>query len=298
VGGAPRTKRVVRWSPADEAGRALEPRGAVDGAAPVLGGPLDTTDHRLSASDDRLSASDDLPTAAPSPRDRILRAAAALLAKGGREAVSTRAVSAAAGVQPPTIYRQFGDMQGLLDAVASDGFARYVRAKIARQSVEDPVTDLRAGWDLHIGFGLANPALYALMYGDPQPGVMSPAAVEAHNLLERLVRRVAAAGRLRVGVESATNMIAAAGGGVVLTLIAAEDTGRDLALSDRTREAVLAAVTTDATPGEAAAQAGPRRDAVSHAVALKALLPAASAAFTPAERALLSEWLDRLIQEP
>jgi len=294
----------------------------------VLGGPLDTTDadrlptiddtlgasddmpgttgttddrlspidDRLSPIDDRLSPIDDLPTSAPSPRDRILRAAATLLAEGGREAVSTRAVSAAAGVQPPTIYRQFGDMQGLLDVVADDGFARYVRAKVARRDGEDPVADLRAGWDLHVGFGLANPALYALMYGDPQPGVMSPAAVEARTMLEGLVRRVAAAGRLRVGVESATRTIHAAGVGVVLTLIAAEGADRDLALSDQTREAILAAMTTEATPGEA--PAGPRRAAVSHAVALKALLPDASAAFTSAERGLLSEWLDRLIQEP
>ena len=37
------------------------------------------------------------------PRERILRAAAALLAEGGREAVSTRAVSAAAVAQAQTI---------------------------------------------------------------------------------------------------------------------------------------------------------------------------------------------------
>jgi len=49
---------------------------------------------------------------------RIVRAAAELLTKGGLDAVSTRAVSAAAGVQPPAIYRRFGDMQGLLDAAA------------------------------------------------------------------------------------------------------------------------------------------------------------------------------------
>ncbi len=146
-------------------------------------------------------------------------------------------------------------------------------------------------------FGLANPALYALMYGDPRPGVMSPAAVEARNILEGLVRRVTAAGRLRVGMDKATRMIHAAGVGVVLTLIAVEDTSRDLAVSDVTREAVLAAVTTDAIPSEATAHAGPRRAAVGHAVALKALLPDASAAFTSAERGLLVEWLDRLIQE-
>jgi len=261
---------------------------------------LDTTADLLNAgddspgtTDDRLSAGDDMAAASSSPRDRILRAAATLLAEGGREAVSTRAVSAAAGVQPPTIYRQFGDMRGLLDAVADDGFARYVRAKTAWKGGKDPVADLRAGWDLHVGFGLANPALYALMYGDPRPGARPAAADEARNLLDRLVRRVAEAGQLRVGVDRATRLIHAAGVGVVLTLIAAEVADRDLGVSDLTREAILAAVTTDAPPGDTE-----RRRAVSHAVALKAVLPEAAASFTSAERGLLAEWLDRLIQEP
>jgi len=248
---------------------------------------LDTTDAMQ-------NTSDWMPAASPRPRDRILQAATALLAEGGREAVSTRAVSAAAGVQPPTIYRQFGDMRGLLNAVASDGFARYVQAKSVRRRTEDPVADLRAGWDLHIGFGLAHPALYALMYGDPHPGAIPPAAIEAHEVLKQLVGRVAAAGRLRVDVDSATRMIAAAGTGGVLALIAAGDAGRDLALSHLMREAVLAAITMDATADAAPTQAGAGR-AVSHAVALKALLPEASAAFTHAERSLLGEWLDRLI---
>ena len=252
---------------------------------------MHTTDDRPGTIDDALAAS-------PSPRDRILRAAAMLLAEGGREAVSTRAVSAAAGVQPPTIYRQFGDMQGLLDAVAADGFARYLRAKVARRGTEDPMVDLRAGWDAHVGFGLANPALYALMYGDPRSsGAMPTAAVEARKILEGLVRRVAEAGRLRVGVERATRMIHAAGVGVVLTLIAAEGADRDLAVSELTREAILAALTSDSPPGGLTERAGPRRVA-GHAVALKAVLPEASAAFTPAERGLLAEWLDRLIREP
>jgi AcrR family transcriptional regulator len=241
---------------------------------------------------------DDAPAALPSPRDRILRAAALLLAEGGREAVSTRAVSAAAGVQPPTIYRQFGDMRGLLDAVVADGFARYLRDKVARESTEDPLADLRAGWDAHVGFGLANPALYALMYGDPRPGTMPTAAVEALKLLEGLVRRVAEAGRLRVGVDRATRLIHAAGAGVVLTLIAVEGPDRDLAVSTLMREAILAAVTTDATPSDKTIAAARSHRAAAHAVALKAVLPEASAALTPAESALLAEWLGRLIQEP
>jgi AcrR family transcriptional regulator len=225
-------------------------------------------------------------------RDRIVRAAAGLLAKGGREAVSTRAVAAAAGVQAPTIYRQLGDMRGLLDEVASHGFSAYLREKTMRERAEDPVEDLRRGWDLHVGFGLANPAFYALMYGDPKPGTEPTAAKEAAEILRGLVRRVAEAGRLRVGVERAARMIHAASSGVVLSLIATEEEDRDPALSEATREAILAAVTTD-EPGKEATEADGRSRAVSRAVALKAVLPETTE-LTPGERALLTEWLDRI----
>ncbi len=215
---------------------------------------VDTIDDRLETINDRLAAS-------PSSRDRILRAAATLLDAGGRAAVTTRAVSAAAGVQPPTIYRQFGDMQGLLDAVAADGFARYVRTKVTRENTTDPVADLRAGWEAHIGFGLANPALYALMYGDPRLGDTPPAAIEAAALLHELVQRVAEVGRLRVDVDRATRMIHAAGVGVVLTLSVAAVAERDHAVSELTREAILAAVTTEPSSNSASepGRLGPAR---------------------------------------
>ncbi len=228
-------------------------------------------------------------------RDRIVRAAAELLAEGGREAVSTRAVAAAAGVQAPTIYRQFGDMRGLLDAVASHGFSTYLQSKTSRERAEDPVEDLRQGWDLHIEFGLANPAFYTLMYGDPRPGAGSTAALEASEILHGLVQSVAEAGRLRVGVERAARMIHAAGLGVTLTLLGTEPEDRDPALSEATREAVLAAVTTDETD-EAATTGGGRLRVTNRAIALKAVLPEAGAELTTGERAVLSEWLDRLSQ--
>jgi AcrR family transcriptional regulator len=250
---------------------------------------MDTVDDRPETIDAEVAAS-------PSPRDRILRAAALLLTAGGREAVSTRAVSAAADVQPPTIYRQFGDMRGLLDAVADDGFARYVLAKVTREGSGDPVADLRAGWDAHVAFGLANPALYALMYGDTRPGPMPPAAAEAQQLLELFVRRVAEAGRLRVGVETAARLIHAGALGVVLTLIATgAGTDGNRVLSTLMREAVLGAVITDAPPPDEPT-AGMERVAA-RAVALKAVLPESAGTFTPAEGDLLAEWLDRLSGE-
>ena len=229
-----------------------------------------------------------------SRRDRILRAAAELLTEGGREAMTTRAVAAAAGVQAPTIYRQFGDMSGLLDEVASYGFSRYLRDKRSRERAEDPVEELRRGWDLHIEFGLANPAMYTLMYGNPRPGAEPTAALEAQEMLRGLVRRVAEAGRLRVGVESAVGLIHATGVGVVLTLIAIEDEKRDLALSDMAREAILAAVTTDETNEEETEHSDDRERLANRAVALGAVLPESGGELSSGERALLSEWLDRL----
>ncbi|MFJ4650178.1 TetR/AcrR family transcriptional regulator [Nocardia sp. NPDC088792] len=100
-------------------------------------------------------------------------------------------------MQPPTIYRLFGDKQGLLDAVAAHGFAAYLATKTTREPTADPIADLRAGWDLHVGLGLADPALYTLMYTRPGAGAGTPAAVTAFGMLAALIRRIAEAGRLR-----------------------------------------------------------------------------------------------------
>ena len=223
---------------------------------------------------------------APGTRERIIEAAAALLTEGGREAVSTRAVGAAAGVQAPTIYRLFGDKQGLLDAVASHGFGVYLRSKADLEPSADPVEDLRRGWDLHVGFGVENPAYYALIYGEPRPGVQSPAAEQAAAILAAQVRRIAAAGRLRVSEQRAAHLIHSAGAGMTFELISLLPEHRDPELSVLARESVIAAVTTDAPA------AGP--DGVTgNAIALRAGLPQLTG-LSPAERALLDEWLGRL----
>src|SRR5258708_2337432 len=219
--------------------------------------------------------------AAGTASDRIAAAAAALLTEGGREAVSTRAVSAAAGVQAPTIYRLFGDKQGLLDAVATHGFTTYLRDKANQQPTADPVEDLRTGWDLHVSFGLANPALYSLMYGEPRPGAYPPAALAAADVLAQLIHRIAESGPLRVGEDGAAHPPHAAGRGTPLALIALPVDRRDRALSDMAREAVLVAITTDAPTS---ATPGP----VSAAIALRAVLPH-TAALTTREQALLHE---------
>jgi AcrR family transcriptional regulator len=111
----------------------------------------------------------------------IVTAASRLLREEGANAVTTRAVAQAAGVQAPTIYRLFGDKNGLIDAVAEHVMATYVAAKsaVVQAAEGDPVADLRFGWRVHIEFGLANPELYALIAGRGTGGP-SPRTATGH----------------------------------------------------------------------------------------------------------------------
>ncbi|GLY76326.1 TetR/AcrR family transcriptional regulator [Actinoallomurus iriomotensis] len=219
-------------------------------------------------------------------RERILHAAAQLLAESGGAPISTRAVCAAAGVGAPTLYHHFGDKDGLLDAVVAYGYDRYLEGKRSRPSSGDPVEDLRRGWDAHVEFGLTHPAFYALMHG---AGRRAAASREGYQILLGETEAVARAGRLRVPVRAAADMLHAASVGVTLKLISGDEP--DPELSPRTREAILAAVTTD--------QPEERPSSVSGmAIALTAALEGRTPrTLSEAESALLREWLTRLAVE-
>ena len=127
------------------------------------------------------------------------------------------------------------------------------------------------------------------MYARPRATGYSPAARAAFAELAALVRRIAAVGRLRVAEDRAVGLVHAAGSGSALSLIAVPPEKRDHGLADAAREAVLAAITTDAPDG---ADPGP----VAAAVTLRAALDDLPG--TAAERALLGEWLDRVTASP
>ncbi|KJK55387.1 TetR family transcriptional regulator [Saccharothrix sp. ST-888] len=217
-------------------------------------------------------------------RTNLVKVAAQLLHEQGAAAVTTRAVAQAAGVQAPTIYRLFGDKDELLDAVAEHVFAVYVADKALTRDSGDPVADLRAGWDTHLGFGLANAALFGLLT-DPGRSTRSPAAAAGLEVLRARVHRVAAIGRLRVAERRAVELIHAAGTGAVLTLLAMAPQDRELDLADAMYDAVMQTILTDAP---ALAEDG----TTAAAVAFRTVVPKLPM-LTDAERALLSEWLDR-----
>ena len=221
-------------------------------------------------------------------RAQLVEVAAELLATAGPDAVTTRSVALAAGVQAPTIYRLFGDKSGLLDAVVEHGFASYVARKHPIGADSDPVQSLRAGWELHVGFGLANPELFRFMHTALRTPKGRAVAATGAGVLQARVRRVAEAGRLRVTERRAVDLIRAAGTGVVFTLIGQAGDERDDTLADTAWESVcatiLAGASTAAVTGPAAA-----------AVTLRAALPDLTA-LTVAERALLGDWLDRIAE--
>ena len=229
---------------------------------------------------------EDAPDAQDALRSRILSTAADLLNREGRDALTTRTVAAAAGVQAPTLYRLFGDKRGLLDAVAQHGFTAYLRDKERAAPRADPADGLRDGWDLQVAFGLTHPAIYVLMAGDPQPGEPSPAEVAGREHLRRKIRALALAGRLRVSEERAALLLHAGCRGLILTLLSLPGDQRDPELSVLAREGVLASLVTDAALPAVSSSAGA-------AVQLRAHLPDADG-LSPGERVLLGEWLDRL----
>ncbi len=239
----------------------------------------------------------DSPTSRDDVRTRIVTAAAELLRQDGAAGVTTRAVAERAGVQVPTIYRSFGDKDGLLDAVAEHAMTEFSRTKAAaaRDAAErdaDPVADLRDGWDRTIGFGLANPDLFVIM-SDPRRGRGSPAVAAGLRLLEERLRRVAAVGRLMVREQEAVRLMHAAGTGAVLAVLDEPEDERDPTLADAVFDAVMSRIVTPAPGDERAPDVPPVRTAALTLRAVAADLPA----LTPAERMVLAEWLDRIVDD-
>ena len=225
----------------------------------------------------------------PDARSRILAAASVLVAEGGIAALTTRAVAAAASVQAPTLYRLFGDKNGLLDAVAEHGLATYVADKLQTEPHPDPVMNLCAAWHEFVSFGLANPAVFAIMNDVGRSGPPSPAALAGIAVLRERVERIARAGRLRVPEDRAVALIHAVGTGTVSTLLSTPAQERDQALSRLALEGVMAVIV-----GEPAA--GAENSVTALAIGLRAHLNETEA-LSPGERQLMGEWLDRLAGE-
>src|SRR5436305_15161283 len=87
-----------------------------------------------------------------------IKAAFRLVAKAGHEQLSLRAVADAVGVAHRSLYNHFADREALLDAVATDAYARL--AAILDKAPKDYTAQ-------YVRFALANRALYGLITSRP-----------------------------------------------------------------------------------------------------------------------------------
>lgn len=95
----------------------------------------------------------------------LIDAAERVLVADGPDAVTVRAVAAAAGVAPMGVYNRFGGKDGLVDAVLTRGFVG-LKAAIAAHGEADPAERLMNSGLRYREFALGHQAHYLAMFDD------------------------------------------------------------------------------------------------------------------------------------
>lgn len=112
-------------------------------------------------------------------RSRLCHAAEGLLAEGGREALSMRAVAAKLGVSPMTPYRYFESKQVLVTALRVRAFERLASALETADSVSASGAPNAVG-EAYVAFASEQPSAYRLMFElPPSDQRADPALVSA-----------------------------------------------------------------------------------------------------------------------
>lgn len=141
--------------------------------------------------------SDDRPYHHGDLRAALLAAAEAELAEVGVEGFSLRKVARRAGVSHAAPAHHFGDVGGLLTALAAEGYRRFLAKQGRHEAVAAPdaAAQLVAAGQGYVAFAMERPALFRLLFGSSRPDYDAPdlqaAAGAAYG---HLVDQVTAAG--------------------------------------------------------------------------------------------------------
>ncbi|HVV75743.1 MAG TPA: TetR/AcrR family transcriptional regulator [Mycobacteriales bacterium] len=109
-------------------------------------------------------------TAGPEIKQRLIEAAAQLLADEGPAGLSTRRLAAEVGASTMAVYTHFGGLPELVRAVVREGFSRLADHLAAVPETDDPLLDLAALGKAYRANALDNPHLYAVMFGSASLG--------------------------------------------------------------------------------------------------------------------------------
>ncbi len=118
------------------------------------------------------------------PREQLVEAGIRILERDGLAALSARKLAAETGTSTMAVYTHFGNMTGVVDAIASEAFIRFTRALTEVEQTDDPVADFFAMGVRYREFALANPQRYQLMFGT-LGGITEPLPRRPHRHRER-----------------------------------------------------------------------------------------------------------------
>lgn len=132
-------------------------------------------------------------------RRALMDAALAAVAEGGVGALSLREAARRAGVSNAAPYHHFEGVHALAAALCDEGFAGLDEAmRVATEGVDDPGARMVALGRAYVGFAVAHPAHYRLMFsGAPKDAALaqtSPDALPAFGRMLAQIRAMQAAG--------------------------------------------------------------------------------------------------------
>ena len=198
-----------------------------------------------------------------SVHDRIFRAGAALLAEGGTAAVTARSVCARAKVTAPTLYRHFGDLNGLYGELLTLMYVPEAKAHPGRE-FSDPVGMIEYMWDCCVGTAIRNPGLVDLKNQLLAAGTLPEAMRQFYARLEASFETLGRRGVLKHPPKIAAAMYWAAAVGIARMIATARHGGPACSVlaAETLRETITAAVMREAPmPAETSGREAPPRSA-------------------------------------
>jgi AcrR family transcriptional regulator len=125
-------------------------------------------------------------------KDALIAAGIEILETRGLEALSLRAIAAQVGVSHTAPKNHFGSLQGLLTAIATEGFRRHTAFMQENLKDDAPKARQMAAMQGYVRFAQTHPHLFRLMfssshcnYADP---ALSAAAAQSYGVLRGIAR--------------------------------------------------------------------------------------------------------------
>ncbi|MEI5102576.1 TetR/AcrR family transcriptional regulator [Streptomyces sp. PmtG] len=118
-----------------------------------------------------------------------------LMASGGPDAITLRAIAREMGMTANAIYGYFATRDDLVTTLVNDVYtalADAVDAAWARTAAEAPAARIRAWAEAFRDWSLAHPEGFRLIYGDPVPGYRAPDGGAAPDAARRVCTGLAA----------------------------------------------------------------------------------------------------------